>query len=445
MTSIAFPRLRRKRKLMNPIYPSVPVRRRDVPEAHSSSDSEKTSIVSSDSDGVLDRARTHRAVIKNMNHVDRDLHLYSSAKDLGLMTCRLRVNNSERRRRHYLHASRVRRYQHVHPAFYHSNVATREISTPALLELLGRFDSVNDRSRYAHVPALGRAAYLRCFVGDVRSEGTLCVRFNIFVTRVVELAQTSPEAEQYVKDDCERYAAASGFLCKRKYPGRDDVIDEDAGYMGKTDCVFFFGSPKELQDEILCAIEFKHLKTPNIVVGHRWMTVSGALIAQILQSLVGHDAPVGLAITEQGFRVFVREEVEDGTTVIHTWPAGENFYYPHFEGPVEDDEGLQILIDIIRLATRPKELPSAAQSSRPSSRGGTAPSSPRTPPKSDEESSNEPAQKKPRGDKTLRIRSVDGAIRNVKSLCLESRFTPEELRLIAEVEKELESEQEESH
>ena len=425
----------RKRKVLDKMsntprrrYPSTkPMKRSLHNGGHNESDSDHASVnAASESD-----SDNPQAVMKNMDNVDDDFPSFMSDPVSGLMF-EILPNGVV----HYLHGSAVRKYSDSSPALYHSNAAVRDITTSELLNKLGRFPSLKDRTAYTkRVFTKVHEQYTKLF-HKVNSEATLVNRFEVFANTVAKALVFSHS----VGSLSECYTAASGFLAKRAFPDRNDVIDEDAGYMGKTDAVLFFGCPEEREEDVACAIEFKYLKTPGLVNGHRWITVSGALLAQILQSMVGHDAPVALAMTEQGYKIFFKEldPCGDGSTLIYAWPPGPNFHIPDLrEGHIDD--GLRVLVDIVRIVTRLKKSHTPAQGLQ------TAPSTPDTPAEGPAQepleagpSSRRPVKlvncKKTR-DKNYKIKTVLGELIQVKGLCLASRFSEEELDAIARLEK----------
>jgi hypothetical protein len=181
-------------------------------------------------------------------------------------------------------------------------------------------------------------------------------------------------------------------------------------------------------------------------VGHRWFTVSRALLAQTLQSLVGHRAAVAVAFTEQGFRVFLMEKEKGGTHKIYTWPEGQNYHIPASDKPFHEDEGLRILVDLVRIGTSIFDLNSLKTYVKSSSsRVKEGPSSPASSAekegnsRGEERRSTEPSNKRANldGDEVFRVKATDGSIMKLKSLCLSSRFSEEELDEIDRLEKKL--------
>lgn len=394
-------------------------------------------VVASDSDpDQSPHSRANVAVRKNMTNFQRRFPTFQTDRARGLMFEVLK------HRTRYLPASILNKYSYVNPAFYHPNVAVRDITTADLMAKLGDFTSVNDRTRYAgqRFRNMIVGSYIDCFE-PMSSESSLGMQLGQFIQSVV-LAVRPLQTGQSVKLAGEKYAAASGFLCKQVSPGRFDLVDRKAGYLGRTDHVMYFGTGQ--QQKVFAAIELKNLQTPDITDGHRWFTVSGALLAQTLQSMFGHDAPVALAFTEQGFKVYFKEEVDE-ETLLYCWPPGQHFHRPSLN---IDDEGLLILADIIRIATRDRVVVTdrVAQS-----RNATAPSTPNSPISGSSVSEHEsehassespieitrPAGKRPRileGDKLFRVKATTGKVLEVTRLSVADRFTEKELREISELE-----------
>ena len=455
MTSSRIRRLaekgRKTKQMANVRHGYDPGRPRRVPvtsvDQQENNRDEIPGAAASDSDGDHSPAsRRNLTASKNMRHFQDDFREYQKTHPRwGLLYI------SVRRRKRYLHASKLVKYFYLNPAYYHPNIAVRDITTRSLLAKLSGFRSVNNARRYRSRAVLTEDVvdkYMDCFE-PAPTEQSLCIKFGSLVEAVVHEAKP-PGRRQLAPRDAEMYSAVEGFLCKPRTPDQFNAIDVQAGYMGEADRVLYFGLPDENQGKVFAAIEFKNLQTVDITDGHRWFTVSGALLAQTLQSMFGHDAPVAVAFTEQGFKVYFKEEVND-ETLIHCWPPGQNFHCPTTADP--EDEGLIILADVIRIATRERVPVQPTRSAKI-----TAPSTPNSAISSvdgdshvedpqEEAATQSPGppgpvrrQKRRRlqGDQLFRIRTTTGELLEVKRLCLADRFTEEELREIARLEDELE-------
>ena len=204
-------------------------------------------------------------------------------------------------------------------------------------------------------------------------------------------------------------------------------------------------NPRRSETDVFCAIEFKYLQAKKFAAGRRWFTVTDALLPQILQSMIGHDAHVGLALTEQGYRVFlVEKEAENDKYKLYTWPSNNHA----FHNPFANEEGLKILTNIVRIATRHRQ---AVPRNRPVEQivvlddtpcDGRPVDSPgdHEPPSPADNQTVTPVVKKSiskKKDKLFRIETVSGDVVELKSLSIEARFTEEELRKIAKLEKDI--------
>ena len=336
----------------------------------------------------------------------------------------------------YLHAYTLKKYTYMNPAWYHPNIAIHDITFETLMTFFDFFNSVNDRSCYLNEQVLEACIpdFERVFE-DINCEGTLTDRFSDFTSSVIGEVNN----RQYIKKIAQLCSAASGFVAKRV--GGEDVVDGDAGYMGKTDSVMYFGNfagAGELINSVFCAIEFKYLGQPDTLLGHRWYTRSGALLAHVLQSMIGHNAPVALAFTEQGFRVYIlrRDPVNTDHFVLCTWPPGPGMYMPDVHNVDASDEGLRVLAQIVRITTRNREsrdqrVKGQLKVSRPQSNCATTePSSPVSPIVNE--------RRAHPGDKVYKLRTTTGVTIELKSLCLGSRFTEQELLEIDKLELRME-------
>jgi hypothetical protein len=160
-------------------------------------------------------------------------------------------------------------------------------------------------------------------------------------------------------------------------------------------------------------VETKHL---GVALGdHRWFVVSNSLLAQLLQSLIGHRAPVGIAHTDEGFKIFLVEEVptEEMTDLEHVIVDQETgklpeaigeFYRPDF---TRIDEGLQLIGECARVISALKQ-PTGDSESRA---GGPIRGAAR------EKTRNQP----------YFVRDGQGGVKRVESVCLKSFYSDREI------------------
>jgi len=383
------------------------------------------------------------------SHTQRNMQIFESAfPDISLHRKLVYVNETNRSTfRRPLFASRLKSHRFLNPAFYHENFAISNISTPDLLAKLRAFQAVNPIPPYESPETLHRLedVFLYCFKRDkIRSESDVRKTFGKLVRDVIAAVNPAQTSES----QCEFVSGAAGFLCVRVAPGAA-TVDPNAGYLGKTDKVFFFGDVARFGEEVpFCIIEFKFLGPKVNALTLRWFECSGALFPQVLQSTVGHDARVGIAFTEQGFKVLLKETVRNAIRLF-MWPPGNSFYLPD---PTNITDGLKVLTLVIRVVTRnrnklaprfpvkaatvktaastpshsPVKLPGHGSGSKNSSSAKTVRKSIKKRPTS--------------GDKKRTIMTSNSELIPVTTLCLKSRFTDEELEEILRLEDEYESE-----
>ena len=235
----------------------------------------------------------------------------------------------------------------------------------------------------------------------------------------------------------ESLSAAAGLIAKRS-PQQPQEIDDRAGYSGRVDIRYKFGVEPRKEDTFL-VVEAKYLKTP--VEPHRWYVVSNSLMPQILQSLIGHGAPVGLALTQEGLKVFLFEEVPDNEITdqerlildgktgklmrILCFPEAEGeFFRPDF---TRIDEALQIIGELARIISAFKEAVTPIQAPK---------SDPTTPLTADRvggrhQPTGGPAVRGVARSKAMNqpyfLRDSEGGMKRVESICLQAFYTDKEI------------------
>ena len=248
-----------------------------------------------------------------------------------------------------LHASAVDKYYCVIPPLYRSNCAVRDIHFNELMDFLSQFESLHSREAYTRKLGTCLGHYRRLFRADVHIEAELSGRLRDLMTSIKGLVDRS----EIILSDPEQLSAAAGILC---WPGPDGFVDPLAGFMGSADRVFY-----RLEDGTktpFCATELKFIRQESIA-RLRWFQPGGALLAQTLQSAVGHGTPMALALTNKGMKVFIFErdpKVDENNKTklkIFAWPPGPDFFKPTSS---QVDEGLKVIVEIVHICTAHYEL-----------------------------------------------------------------------------------------
>ena len=124
------------------------------------------------------------------------------------------------------------------------------------------------------------------------------------------LVQLEPEHESM--------SGARGLLCKRTSEGN---IDEDAGFIGRSDLKIQFGHPEYSAGDTMIEAEFKNLAVRDNLA---WYDQHNSLLAQILQPLIGEHAFLSAAILSNGLKVIMLEDPQSCEEFhqMHLWPPG---------------------------------------------------------------------------------------------------------------------------
>lgn len=196
--------------------------------------------------------------------------------------------------RRYLFASRLNSHRFLNPCFYHPNVAVHPMQTAVLLDCLRAFEASKPAGLYEDEDTLRQSALRLAMCFDPRQNRTeQGLRGNVLL--LLQDIISNIDRALYIGKIEEFISAAAGFLCIRRNGSR---VNPNAGYMGKTDEVFFFGREDIYgEDQPFCVVEYKHLGEDVDASQGRWFECSGDLLARVLQSSIGHDAPVGIAFT----------------------------------------------------------------------------------------------------------------------------------------------------
>ena len=98
---------------------------------------------------------------------------------------------------------------------------------------------------------------------------------------------------------------------------------EQVAVAGKCDCVFYYGaeSGKVEGQEAVAVIEEKIYIPPRLEYYH---TRGNSVLAQIMTSMVGAEAPLGLIIANQVFKIFWQVRQRDGSMHMFTYPPGHD-------------------------------------------------------------------------------------------------------------------------
>ena len=143
-------------------------------------------------------------------------------------------------------------------------------------------------------------------------------------------------------------AGARGIAAKQD-PRTGDV-DQDAGFRGETDFVLPFGHPA-YAGKILLAGEAKYsARRPNL--SRPWHEVWPNHFPQLMGSMVGHLATVGVAICPFGMKTFlIQTPSPGGPSAFSVSPPGENFL--DFSSPGAWDLAFEWWLEIAALAVPP--------------------------------------------------------------------------------------------
>jgi hypothetical protein len=238
------------------------------------------------------------------------------------------------------------------------NCAIKDIQFEQLIEKLGNFKSVIEPAVYDAALTECRRYYKRVFTA--KSESTMKSNFHSLMTAISKELKSARPVTVSITDEV--LSAAAGHVAKRHTDSLDKV-HPNAGVAGKCDSVLRFGHP-DYKDAASTALEFKFLNCAMPPAAIRWIMQTGALLPQTIQSHIGHDSTLSIAMWEHGFKVFFKEEVDEDELTeeeravgvsnggkcirMYCWPTENKYHKPSFRSV---DEGLKILGHVARLAT----------------------------------------------------------------------------------------------
>ena len=345
----------------------------------------------------------------------------------------------------FVFSSSVDRYYYLHPALYRTNCAIRDIEFAELMQKLGTYNSLIPREAYEAVLASWcLPSYADLFASDIRAEATQRGRLHSLFTAMLHRINTAQPLSLRV--NCEVLSAAAGHVAKHleEDPRK---IDHRAGIAGKCDAVVNWGEVKDEDSSTLCAVELKYVDRPlqEVEKDLRWFTHTDALLPQTVQSHIGLDSLLSIAMCEHGFKVYLKEEVKNEKELnaeekaqaaevngkwirIYSWPPNHKFFIPDQFDQV--DEGLRVLAEVARLATakatpqprkRKVEEPESPENRKKTATRDELPTEESKPRK------NPPRAVASRGAKTSLTKTSCGRTMVLRSIDLHAHYTEEEI------------------
>lgn len=389
-------------------------------------------------------------IAKNCAHFDKRFPDAFVDRDACML-----MNSGESGHPRFVFSSRIDSYTFLHPALYRRDGVIKSIEFGPLMDKLLNFQSVFPRELYQSEAVLRSflTNYDDLFDSDaINSEATIRGHFCSLMNRIRPMTDptrhgqadaleefTTLEHSVSINRQDEVLSAAAGHVAKKQ--GEDVKVDPLAGIAGKCDSVLYFGkggAEGQREGAPVCAVEFKYLGVPfekylDNKQDDRWFAKSAALFPQTIQSLIGHDSPLALAVTEHGFKLFLKELIpkddsDEKWIRLFMWPPGQELFCPSLG---EVDDGLRVLAEVARLATalkpkRSKKRPVEAvfaEEATPSNRPTIA----RNEHTEDRVKNKAARGEEPRGDKTFFAATENGEVMKLRSVDLNVHFSPEEI------------------
>jgi hypothetical protein len=330
-----------------------------------------------------------------------------------------------------LRATEMIYYYLLDPLFYRPGGCVIGMTAQQLLERLRAFPAYSTSEEYrAQLPkCLSR--YKAIFYEKVGNEADIRLAIVTLIEKLITLVDSGDQLRQ-----TEIASAAAGLIAKRKCD-RPNEIDDSAGYAGRVDMMFNCGY-HTLRKLVLLVIEAKYIRVA--LDTHRYFVVAGALLAQILQSQFGHEAPFSLAITQQGFKVYCFEylaheeaTVEERAIInscdpegqiiqIHCFPPAGVLFRPNF---TTVDEGLEIFGELARIISAVNQPGTPSQATRDPHAVVSPLERPLHP--NGQHASIRGQNRQTQADRSFFVRDGEGGLKHIQSINLHSRYTESEI------------------
>jgi hypothetical protein len=230
----------------------------------------------------------------------------------------------------------------------------------------------------------------------------------------------------------ERPCAAAGLLCKRD--PTDNGIDENAGCAAKVDMTLEYGcmSSEGLKSKKFAVLEFKFAEYSDNRIQR-----NGTVLAQTFVPLVGMEATLGIAMSSNAVKIYRMDQMPQDSAgnqpvKLYRYPDDGKLLFYRSDLASKRLFAL-LLIEIARISQTqlppPKAEEENASPSNKRPREGEDPRDrSRTNPDTDQKKPR-PQDGKSTGDHTFLASTADGAHTvSFKSICLEARYTDEELQ-----------------
>jgi hypothetical protein len=249
-------------------------------------------------------------------------------------------------------ASKVKSFTSVRAELRIQDFVMTPITKEQLLEKLGRLESNVTRAQMAPCQARLFEHFRRCFLSAKLKEAEIydgVVNFFVAGSKTVSDLYSICSPCRLLPG---RLSGSVGILAK--IDPSTGLVDKDAGYCGECDAVLPFGL---IPTKTLLAAELKHfLKKPTTDV---WYAQSRCLLAQLLGSMVGHGALLGLYLSNFGYKVLMMDRPQDpaGFTRCFVCDIGDKIIPLHSGASTRNIlDAFDIFLEILRLSL-PRNLP----------------------------------------------------------------------------------------